>query len=224
MFNIPKPASTVLLIDEKIRVYLTKRPKTMKVLAGYHVFPGGSVENEDSVMAKNFIRNWHDSQQLGLGHYVAAIRELFEEVGIFLGKKNNGTPFKLSSNEMIDYRRLLINQEISFSEMLKQENLHLDFSHLTYFGHRITPKYKPIRFDTRFFLAKLPNGQSPKPERFEIDDASWMTPEEALSSYEIGKMLLASPTIESLRTLCKYQTGEKPMMPLQRQNPLAESK
>jgi 8-oxo-dGTP pyrophosphatase MutT (NUDIX family) len=210
---IPKPASTVVLIDNMSRVYLTKRPMTMKFLGGFYVFPGGSVEVEDNLVENEYVKNLDPNESFNNAHYVAAARELFEEVGVLLCCKDDGLFVELEREIEMEYRRLLVKGEISFFQLLKQEGLHLNLQCLKYFGHRITPEERPFRFDTRFFLAKLPKGQSPKPDLNEIDEAFWITPEEAITANENGKMSMANPTISSLRTIMNYQKGHPLMMP-----------
>jgi 8-oxo-dGTP pyrophosphatase MutT (NUDIX family) len=210
--SIPKPAATVVLIDHLNRVYLTKRPKTMKFLGGFYVFPGGSVELEDEDINEDYIINEKDHEAFSPAHYIAAARELFEEVGILLANHDDGSFAKLKNETEWEYRRQLLNGDISFTQILMEENLYFDFNHLTYFGHRITPKESPIRFDTRFFIAKLPTNQSPKPEESEIDDAFWMNPSDVLAAYHKGKMPLVPPTIDSLETILNHQKGGALMM------------
>jgi 8-oxo-dGTP pyrophosphatase MutT (NUDIX family) len=210
---IPKPASTVVLIDNMSKVYLTKRPTTMKFLGGFYVFPGGSVEVEDNIVESELIKNADPNESFSHAHYVAAARELFEEVGVLLCSKEDGSMVEFEKEIEMKYRRLLVNGEISFLQMLRLEGLHLNLQTLTYFGHRITPEERPFRFDTRFFLAKLPKGQSPKPDLNEIDEAFWITPEEAILANERGKMSMAPPTIISLRTIINYQKGHPLVMP-----------
>ncbi|OLO36328.1 hypothetical protein BTR23_15770 [Alkalihalophilus pseudofirmus] len=219
MTVIPKPASTVVLMDHLSRVYLTKRPKTMKFLGGVYVFPGGRLEADDYVAAESeFVKNYFSSEEFSGGHFVAAARELYEEVGIFLGVRETGDPVQIPDEKEQEYRSKLLNGEISFLHILKNEGCYLDFKDLQYFGYRLTPEGSPYRFDTRFFLAQLPNGQSPKPDAHEIADAFWITPEEALSSYEKGELPMVSPTIISLRTLLNHQKGAPLMMPERQKN------
>lgn len=212
MGRILKPASTVVLMDELNRVYLTKRPKTMKFLGGFYVFPGGSVEREDEEILKDFIKNEKKPGDFSPGHYVAAARELFEEVGILLAHHDDGSFAKLNNHTEWEYRRQLLNGDMSFTQILMRENLYFDFNQLTYFGHRVTPKESPIRFDTRFFITKLPTNQDPKPEQSEIDEAFWMNPSEVLTAYHEGKMPLVPPTIDSLETILNHQNGGELMM------------
>ena len=204
MTAIPKPASTVVLIDEMYRVYLTKRPKTMKFLGEHYVFPGGSVDKEDYLIGSDYIvgRPHGEFDQV---HYIAAARELFEEVGILLCMKDDGSTIQLTKEKELEYRRQLVQGEISFLHLLRQEGLYLNLNCLTYFGNRITPPKSPIRFDTRFFLAKLPEGQFPDPDLNEIDEAFWINPDAAIAAYQNGEMLMVTPTLLSLRTVMNYQ-------------------
>lgn len=194
-------------MDEKSRVYLTKRPKTMKFLAGYYVFPGGSVDLTDNITTSNYIQRSKSHRLFNLAHFIAAARELFEEVGILLAEKNDGTFVPFPRDKEMYYRRLLIKGKISFIQILEKEKLHFHLESLTYFGHRTTPKGSPIRFDTRFFLADLPKDQSPKPCEDEIDEAFWITPEEAIKAYQQGELLMALPTVQSLYALINHQEG-----------------
>ena len=93
--------------------------------------------------------------------------------------------------------------------MLQNEGMKLDVKNLNYLGQIITPDFNPVRFDTRFFLAKLPKHQTPTPHPTEIDMASWFHPEEALRNYENKEMQIAPPTIHILKTLLTYaKSGE----------------
>ncbi|MEB1806958.1 MAG: NUDIX domain-containing protein [Bacillaceae bacterium] len=213
MAVIPKPASTVVLMDQFSRVYLTKRPKTMKFLGGFYVFPGGTVETEDYIAGSDYIKNHDPSETFSVAHYVAAARELFEEIGIFLGTRKGGQPAYFTEDQEMNYRRLLVEGKLSFLHLLRQEHCYLNLDDLRYFGYRLTPKASSFRFDTRFFLAKLPKGQTPKPDLHEVDEAFWIAPEDALALYEKGELPMVSPTIVSLRTLVNHQKGDPLMMP-----------
>lgn len=209
MSVIPKPASTVVLMDDLSRVYLTQRPVTMKFMGGFHVFPGGAVEEEDNHLHHIIGKIEVPDASLSPGYYMAAARELFEEVGILIGTREDGTPALLSKEKEIIYRKKLINNDISFNHVLEEERLKLELDCLSYIGQIITPEDHPIRFDTRFFLAKLPQGQSPDPDRNEIDEALWIHPGEALEALETRKIKLAPPTIITLETIISHLDGGK---------------
>lgn len=210
MAVLPRPASTIVLLDQLSNVYMTKRPKTMKFFGGYSVFPGGAVEEADYIMKPEQIER---EAPFDYAYYVAAVRELFEEVGVLLVSKQDGSSILLENEKIINYRQLLLNGEVSFLDICEKENVHIQVERLTHFGHLITPEESPIRFDTRFFLAKLPEGQSPKPDFKEVEEAFWISPEEALDAERNGKILLAPPTILALNTIIEAKAGGPLLMP-----------
>lgn len=213
MNSIPRPASTVVLMDHLSKVYMTKRPDTMKFMGGYYVFPGGSVDSTDDIQANNKFITGKRNDSFTIGHYVAAARELFEEVGVLVCKKKDGTPVHLDEKVEMEYRRLLINREISFLQLLQKEELQFPLESLAYIGQIVTPDISRIRFDTRFFLSYLPKGQTPKPDPNEISEACWMDPADALNAYKQGDISLAPPTIHTLKTIINYQKGGQLNMP-----------
>ena len=68
----------------------------MRFLGGFYVFPGGTVHAADysqkmlercrglsGAQAQNILAGHHEPDE-ALGHWVAVVRELFEEVGVLL--------------------------------------------------------------------------------------------------------------------------------------------
>lgn len=209
MVAIPKPASTVVLVDEQYNVYLTQRPKTMKFLGGFYVFPGGGMDEADRLVGNELLTGEIQDDSLHKGHYITAARELFEEVGVLLGDRKDSTTFHLTESEKETYRKQILDGDITFGQLLKREHMTLSFESLQYFGHLVTPERFPIRFDTRFFLAKLPKGQSPVPNNGEVEEAFWISAEEGLQQYENKQLLLAPPTIVVLESIINFKNGEK---------------
>lgn len=72
---------------------------------------------------------------------------------------------------------------------------------LVEFSRWITPEEVSIRFDTRFFLAELPDGQEPHIDGEECVEQGWFTPQGALGAHERGEILLVFPTIKHLEQL-----------------------
>lgn len=213
MAAIPRPASTIALMDQANRVYLTKRPKTMKFMGGFYVFPGGAVENSDLPSGNHLIKSENCDYSFDIRHYVAAARELFEEVGVLLCETKDGSPVHITEERKREYRHQLIEGSITLEQILEREGILLDLEDITYFGHLITPEIVPIRFDTRFFLARIPMGQFPEPDHNEIADAYWISPDEALENYEAGKIPLAPPTAYALQTISNFLKGDPLIMP-----------
>lgn len=213
MAVIPRPASTVVLMDSKERIYLTKRPRTMKFLGGYYVFPGGAVEKADYLTNPDYLVGNAKISSCDTAYYVAAAREIFEEVGILLAKKRDGRMLHLDDKVARTYRKMLTRGEMTFLQLLEKENLCLFLNSLTYFGTQITPAESEYRFKTRFFFTNLPIGQSPVPCQHEIAEAFWITPEQALNSVKDGSLPMADATILSLEAVIQYQKGNSLKLP-----------
>jgi hypothetical protein len=60
------------------------------------------------------------------------------------------------------------------------------------------------RFDTRFFLARVPQGQEPRHDDHETTASLWIEPLEALRQYWSGGLPLAPPQIMSLAHLSRF--------------------
>ncbi len=212
---VPRPAATVILIRpggaDSLQVFLTQRPETMRFLPGYCVFPGGKLEDEDTHFPKDFLHSPREcAGAVEVSYYIAAARELFEEVGVLLyqGGKNN-----VDARTWKAWRQEVHRQPGAFAEIFRTCGWKLDLSALTYFGHRVTPQSSPYRYNTRFFLAHLPDGQQPDPDPHEIARGFWMTPQEALHEAEGETLKMVSPTKASLRALREYCGGPYPMLP-----------
>ncbi len=80
---------------------------------------------------------------------------------------------------------------------------------LVEFSRWITPAEVSIRFDTRFFLAELPEGQEPRIDGEECVDQGWFTPQGALDAYERKEIELVFPTIKHLEQLGAFGSVTK---------------
>jgi 8-oxo-dGTP pyrophosphatase MutT (NUDIX family) len=226
---IPLPASTVVLIrpdqNHGFEIYLNRRPKQMDTYAGAYVFPGGRVEESDwstgMIRLTQGLTPVEAQKKLGvedrpercLGYWVAAVRELFEEVGIhfFVSQRNSET---ISSqhklfDRMAAKRMSLQRGEIDFADLLVSERLRCDLARLTYFFHRITPEHYRVRFDTRFYLAALPPDQSPLDAAEEVSESVWLSPKAALDLAQADNFPLMPPTLMVLRSLSAHGTWEE---------------
>jgi 8-oxo-dGTP pyrophosphatase MutT (NUDIX family) len=215
----PKHASTVLLVrpDQSgaFEVLLTRRPDAMRFLGGFYVFPGGSIEAQDrskNVLARRRGLAPEEAEQLlgntlgpelAVAHWIAGIRELFEEVGVVLLSDESGADVRSDGKNRARFeekRRAIVAGTSDFGEFLEAENLYIDLRRAVYFAHRVTPEYFPIRFDTRFYIAALPEGQSALEASEEVTHALWIAPADALK--EANKNLpMLPPTTTMLQTL-----------------------
>ena len=211
--TVPQAAATVLLVrdskDEGIEVFLVERASKAN-FGGAFVFPGGKVDPEDGLDHMEAITTGSSDQELsnilgedkgGLAYWVACIRECFEEAGILIAYREDGSPFDPSDTEerqrFVDYRNRLNAGEAVMEEMCQAEKLTLATERLAYLAHWITPKIEKRRYTTRFFIAISPSGQEGLHDGSESVNSLWIKPEEALEQQKEGKLLLIMPTIKN---------------------------
>ena len=223
----PKQAATVILLRPAERqgfeVFLTRRPDAIEFLGGMYCFPGGTVHKEDCADA--MLRQCHGltpnqartiagarfGPREALGIWVAAIRKLFEEAGILLARPESGdrlTPQLNGAGRLTERHGALTRKAISFQALLESENLLCDLSSLGYFSYWQTPSQFAMRFDTRFFIARLPDDQMPLGTTPEVARSVWLTPDNALQLFAKGELPMIFPTFASLRTLADFATIE----------------
>lgn len=199
---------------------MTRRPQDMQFLAGFLVFPGGGVEEQDwsekmlsrcrglSPVEAHRILGGDMSPEMSLGHWVAAVRELFEEAGIhFFVNENGETPRVAQARlrkRLEEMRRALLEGRLKFPQLLESEQLFCDLAPLTYLFHRVTPEKHTVRFDTRFYLAALPENQTPLASSEEVAESFWITPKAALEQSESAQFPMMPPTIIVLRILAEH--------------------
>lgn len=142
---------------------MMRRPGGADFAPGAHVFPGGSLHAEDERHADTY--------------RAAAIREVFEELGILLARGRHGFA-KAADCERVRWR---LQHGVSFSMALTEAGLTPAFDRLAYFANVITPVLLSRRFDTRFYLSRLPAGQEVHPQPGEVDGWLWVDPGKAAS-------------------------------------------
>jgi 8-oxo-dGTP pyrophosphatase MutT (NUDIX family) len=187
----PRPAATVLLLrgSRPWEVLMMRRPGGADFAPGAHVFPGGSMHPEDRL--------------LGDPLRGAAVRELFEELGILLARGSKA----FAKDTHADRLRLRLAHGVSFPTALKEAHLEPALDELTYFARWVTPEQLRRRFDTRFYLARLPEGQEVHPQPGEVESWSWVEAAEALgrpdftmvfATRRVLEMVAVDPDLESL--------------------------
>jgi len=216
----PRQASTVILLRETevqgFEVFLTRRPEGMPFLGGMYCFPGGAVTRDDCSprmlerccgltpeQARKII-GAHFSPHQAAGFWAAAVRELFEETGILLARHASGT--HALTGVGCENHRALLDKSLSFIRLLQRENLQCDLSSLGYLSHWQTPAQNPMRFDTRFFVAALPENQAPLETSAEVTHSIWLSPEQAMLRHSGGGLPMIFPTFASLRTLADFES------------------
>ncbi|MEP6901276.1 MAG: MBL fold metallo-hydrolase [Actinomycetota bacterium] len=191
--TMPKDAAAIILLNEdESKVLWAQRNPKISFLGGFHAFPGGKVDETDSQIT---IKNCGDKDFAKF--IVCAVRELFEEVGVLLVR--NGE--KLTKGQRTSLHDDLISGRSNFGEILADWNLWIDAEDFFDTGFWTTPQFSPVRFKTRFFIAKCPLRQAPYEAITEMLSPEFITPEEALKSWANSEVLISPPVLISLQKL-----------------------
>jgi 8-oxo-dGTP pyrophosphatase MutT (NUDIX family) len=159
---------------------LMRRPRDADFAAGAYVFPGGVAHAEDA--------QWGDEIA------AAAVRELFEEVGILLARGGG----RFARDRDTERVRTLVAGGKSFAEALRSIGLQPALDRLVLLTRWVTPALLSRRYDARFYLARLPAGQTVRPEPGEVSDWLWVTPERALRDPAITLVYATQKVLESV--------------------------
>ena len=189
-FNLrPKDAATLLILDRvaggELRVLMGRRHMRHRFLPGAYVFPGGRVDRGDSfvpvaedyhpvVMAKaSHAMKGPKTAARARAFAVAAIRETYEEAGVFVGTKDAPGASALAGD----------------FEAFAARGVGLSLAPFRLVARAITPPKRPRRFDTRFFAVfadaiadTLPEGVGPSGE---LEDVAWVTFDEAKAKSQL---------------------------------------
>jgi 8-oxo-dGTP pyrophosphatase MutT (NUDIX family) len=185
---------------------LLKRPASMNFAAGAYVFPGGRVDAADS---DSRIR-WHGRSPEDFGAklgaspdearalVIAAVRETYEESGILLAGTPDGQTVIPAGADWDADRAAVRAGKLPFPDLLVKHGLVILADRIVPWARWITPAAEPRRYDTRFFAAIVPPGQTVDGHLAEADKISWVAPGTALDDAREGKIMLLPPTASTL--------------------------
>ena len=226
--NVPINASVIILlrpdVNGGIELLMTRCPPGEFSVENY-AFPLRPLKKEDTLegmlnrcwgLTPLEARNTLGSEltpQLSLGHWVAAIRGLFEQMGILLCTTEGGRPpervkgsFK---DNLIKKRRSLIEGCMDFRTLLESEGLLCDTRCLSYFTHWLTPENAYPNYDARYYVASLPTDQIAIMRSRNHSTGLWITPERGMDLFQQGSLPMAFPTFASVRSLADFDSWER---------------
>ena len=218
----PRASSTVVLLRDDpqkgLQVFLLRRHKASAVLGGAFVFPGGKLDEADcspdlhtyldtsSQVLHRALGEPDLPEHTAAGLYVAAVREVLEECGVLYARASDSQALAHDAEQRQQWQQALHGGR-GFADVLDSAGLRVDTHHLAPWSRWITPVQPSVtnkRFDTRFFVAVLPDGQHPIHDNIEAIDSVWLTPLDALTRYWAGDLPLAPPQIMSLVSLLPH--------------------
>lgn len=225
-----RDAATVILAREHEQgwqVLMVKRSAKSAFMPDLYVYPGGALDPQDTSfqgadlaqegICRGFTRaeafdrlaEPHITPDQALGLYFAAIREVFEEAGLLLARRQDGGPLEANGarrDTFASYREALRSGELSLRELLEREALCVEPGKLGYFARWITPDGEKRRFDARFFVVRAPRDQRALVDLGEVVAHRWGTPASLLERYASGELELAPPTYSTLLRLAQFDS------------------
>ena len=187
-------------------VYMLRRNARSAFAPDAYVFPGGVIdEGDSSPLARERVAGIETVGFRGaagaddaVALCVGALRELFEEAGVLL------VDSPVDAAVLDAARRRLRSGEMSFAHALLDLDRHADAGALTFFSRWITPPNESRRYDTFFFVARMPEHQTPAADSDETHDGRWIAPGDALAECARGALHLVYPTIKHLERLAAF--------------------
>jgi 8-oxo-dGTP pyrophosphatase MutT (NUDIX family) len=195
----PRLAATVVLVREApagFEVLMVRRNRGASFMANAHVFPGGRLDESD-----------------GGDFVLAAAREAFEEAGVLLAVGSDGEPWRQGvaivdgqagwDDADLEAARADVREgRRRFTDLLGALRLAVDPARFICFARWVTPPTESRRFDAHFFLARMPEGQTARPDPSgEVVDFRWATPRALLDAQRAGEIQLPPPTLWHLTAL-----------------------
>ncbi len=198
---------------------MVRRLERASFMAGAYVFPGGRVDQSDAIDPNAPWCEWpigggRDFPDLDRAescrYRAAAIRELFEEAGVLLARDVAGQMVSFVDQGVQSRfeaaRAALLRGEQTLRSILERDELRLALDALVPLAHWVTPAVERRRFDTRFFLAHMPDNQVPIHHDSESMHSVWITPADALERCRRDEITLPPPTWRTLKDLAGLAT------------------
>ena len=176
---VPRDAATVVLLRDQaegMQVLLVRRHQNSRDMGGLHVFPGGKLDEADAESAQALQAHWPTLHQ------------------------------HLGEPELSPQQAAALHVAAA-REALEECGVALDPRALHPWSRWITPKVPLMmvrRFDTRFFVARLPEGAVAQHDAHETTEILWINPRVALERYGRHEMTLAAPQLVSLLHLAQH--------------------
>jgi glyoxylase-like metal-dependent hydrolase (beta-lactamase superfamily II)/8-oxo-dGTP pyrophosphatase MutT (NUDIX family) len=195
------PAATLLLLrdgPQGVEVLMTRRSMQASFAPGAYVFPGGGVEPSDHA-CHDMARHRPTQSALQRTQAIAAIRESFEELGVLLAWRPDG-----SMAQAADLARL--NRHQPLHSQLASLGMQLAADQVFWMAHWVTDRDLKRRFDVPFLVARMPEGQEPVADDHEQFEPLWVRPVDALTRHRQNDFFIIFPTIRTLERLQSFDS------------------
>jgi 8-oxo-dGTP pyrophosphatase MutT (NUDIX family) len=209
---VPVPAASVILLRDLaaggVEVYMLRRPARSSFAADAYVFPGGALDPGDGspaslgcapgldprAAAARLGIEGEDAPRRSVALHLCAVRELFEEAGVLLGRPSGSGHLGPEDTGRLAAARAALLAGGDLGGVLGDRGLEPAPELLRYVAHFITPAEAPRRYDTYFFLTAAPAGQEAAAHPAEAVDGGWHVPAALLERHAGDRTALMVPT------------------------------
>lgn len=160
---------------------MVKRHDKVAFMAGAYVFPGGRVDDADRVAP-------------------------LDPAPLKGRPTTEDQPSRFPDLDPLEdaaYRRAAVR------ELREEANVRIDPGDLEPFAHWVTPEIEGRRYDTRFYLARMPDHQEARHDDSETTAFAWLPPKDAIDKCLAGEVLLPPPTWTTLKQLAAFATVDE---------------
>lgn len=200
-----RPAATLIIVrdrhDGQPELLMVERASSMAFAAGALVFPGGAVDAGDHALAGRLDHGLDPDEAAGR---IAAIRESIEEAGLGIGLTRGDA-------EAVDAATVLrlrdgLHDGRTLGDLLDRLELGIALDALTPFARWHPAGFEQARriFDTRFYLARAPEGQVASVDATENVRLCWSSATDTLALAAAGEARVIFPTRRNLERLAQY--------------------
>lgn len=192
------PAATVIVMREGAgapELLMVERAAAMSFAGGALVFPGGRVDPGDVALAAS-----HAGDPDDIAARIAAVRETIEETGVAIGLDPAGAMPGLRD-------RLHAGEAIG--ALLEHAGATLAPDALVPFARWLPRGVHHKVFDTRFYLARAPQGAEPVVDGNENVRVFWASAQAVLDAADRGEARVIFPTRRNLERLARFASFEQ---------------
>lgn len=194
-----RPSAAVILVrgsGEGIQVFWVQRSSAVSYMPEFRAFLGGTIDPGDSSIAIDGAFGEDATER------ACAFREAFEEAGVLIGIEDPGPPAVRA-----EARRRLLAGEATFADLVAEHGWRFRRDALIPAGRWMTPPFSPRRFETQFYVARMPEGQEPVVHPGELASGEWIRPVYALRRWQLGFEAFAAPILYTLVGLAHGDDG-----------------
>jgi 8-oxo-dGTP pyrophosphatase MutT (NUDIX family) len=167
--------------DGGIEVLALRRSASSRVLPGFVVFPGGTVDDDDPDLAGRWFGSAEEAPR------ACALRELAEEASLAL----TGSGLVAATTTDDAEALALVAADPPGTDQVVP------------LARWLAPDFLPVRFDAHFFAVGADRQAEPLADGVEIEAAWWASPADLLAAFRVGDAPLAWPTYKTLETLAE---------------------